>query len=50
MAFASVTAREEEKAARPATQRVYAEAAPGYSKPLTDAERAVLFGPGATRT
>jgi GST-like protein len=29
---------------RPATQRVYADAAASYSKPLTDAERAMLFG------
>ncbi|HEX6215429.1 MAG TPA: glutathione S-transferase N-terminal domain-containing protein, partial [Vicinamibacterales bacterium] len=28
--------------ARPATQRVYADWSPSYSKPLTDAERAVL--------
>lgn len=29
---------------RPATQRVYADAAKSYSKPLTDEERAMLFG------
>ncbi len=29
---------------RPATQRTYADAAASYSKPLTDAERAMLFG------
>ncbi|TCZ82603.1 glutathione binding-like protein [Lysobacter sp. N42] len=29
---------------RPATQRTYAEATASYSKPLTDAERAMLFG------
>jgi GST-like protein len=30
--------------ARPATQRAYAESPPSYSRPLTDEERAVLFG------
>jgi GST-like protein len=29
---------------RPATQRVYADAEASYSRPLTDAERAMLFG------
>lgn len=30
--------------ARPATQRAYAESQPAYSRPLSDEERAVLFG------
>jgi GST-like protein len=30
--------------ARPATQRAYAEALPAYSRPLSDEDRAVLFG------
>jgi GSH-dependent disulfide-bond oxidoreductase len=35
--------------ARPATQKAYENVPPSYSRPLTDAERKIMFGQGAMR-